>query len=256
MEDAGDGPGAVEGGAGDLGDDGVEVVPGEAGGAQCRVEGLAGVFLLVAGGLVRGERGGDVLVDLGVDGGADGGGPQVEEVPGSAGPFLGLPDGLGGRQLAGVAVHDVLEDGFGGGLLVGLFTWRRCVPGDDVGGVGFAAAAHADVQGLPGQGFRDQEVGGVDGAALGDVHVAGVAELGAGFQVGAGNPERSGPGPVELPARTSTSVPRTALILRVSRLVSLRPAASISVLSRARTRSRDGPGSRRPAVPVPGTRRR
>ena len=67
-----------------------------------------------------------------------------------------------------------------------------------MGGVGFAAAAHADVQGLPGQRFGDQEVGGVDGAALGDVHVAGVAELGAGFQVGAGNPEPFGPGPVEL----------------------------------------------------------
>ena len=161
-------------------DDGVEVVSGEAGGAQRRVEGLAGVFPLVARGLVRGERGGDVLVDLGVDGGPDGGGPQVEQVPGSAGPFLGLPDGLGGRQLAGVAFHDVLEHGFGGGLLVGLLAGRCGVAGDDVGGVGFAAAAHADVQGLPGQGVGDQEVGGVDGAALGDVHVAGVAEFGAG----------------------------------------------------------------------------
>ena len=127
VEDAGDGPCAVEGGAGDLGNDGAEVVSGEAGGAQCRVEGRAGVFLLVACGLVRGECRGDVLVDLGVDGGPDGGGPQAEEVPGAAGPFLGLPDGLGGRQLAGVAVHDVLEHGFRGGLLVGLlYRPARC----------------------------------------------------------------------------------------------------------------------------------
>ena len=151
VEDAGDGPGAVEGGAGDLGNEGAEVVSGEAGGAQCRVEGLAGVFLLVACGLVRGECGGDVLVDLGVDGGPDGGGPEAEEVPGSAGPFLGLPDGFGGGQLAGVALHDAGEHGFGGGLLVGLLAGRCGAAGDDVGGVGFAAAAHPDVQGLPGQ---------------------------------------------------------------------------------------------------------
>ena len=138
-----------------------------------------------------------MLVDLGVHGGPDGGGPEVEQVPGSAGPFLGLPDGLGGRQFPGVAFHDVLQHGFGGGLLVGLLAGRCGVAGDDVGGVGFAAAAHADVQGLPGEGVGDQEVGGVDGAALGDVHVAGVAEFGAGLQVGAGNPELLGPGAVE-----------------------------------------------------------
>ena len=48
VEDAGDGPGAVERRGGDLVDDGVEVVSGEAGGAQRGVEGLAGVFPLVA----------------------------------------------------------------------------------------------------------------------------------------------------------------------------------------------------------------
>ena len=43
----------------------------------------------------------------------------------------------------------------------------------------------------------DQEVRGVDGAALGDVHVAAVAELGAAREVGPGDPERLGPGPVQ-----------------------------------------------------------
>ena len=118
-------------------------------------------------------------------------------MPGSAGPVLGLPDGLGGRQVLGVAFDDVLEHGFGGGLLVGLVPGGGGLAGDDVGGVGFAASGHADVQGLPGQGVGDQEVGGVDGAALGDVHVAGVAEFGAGGEVGGGNPEPFGPGAVE-----------------------------------------------------------
>ena len=212
--------------------------PARLGGAQRGVEGFAGVFPLVPPCFGLGEPGGDLLVDLGVHGGPDGGGPEVEQVPGSAGPFLGLPDGLGGRQLAGVAFHDVLEHGFGGGLLVGLLAGRCGVAGDDVGGVGFAAAAHADVQGLPGEGVGDQEVGGVDGAALGDVHVAGVAELGAGGEVGAGNPElsrsRCRRAAAAAPPRLS---PRMAVILRVSRLVSFRPAASISVLSRARIRS-------------------
>jgi hypothetical protein len=66
-----------------------------------------------------------------------------------------LPDGFGGRQFAGVPFHDVLEHGLGGGLLIGLLAGRRAVSGDDVGGVGFAAAAHADVQGLPGERFGD-----------------------------------------------------------------------------------------------------
>ena len=108
----------------------------------------------------------------------DGGGPQGEQVAGSAGLVLGLADLLGGGQVAVVAAHDAGEDGFGGGLLVGLVPGWGGVAGDDVGGVGLAAAGHADVQGLPGQGVGDQEVGGVDGAALGDVDVAGVGELG------------------------------------------------------------------------------
>jgi hypothetical protein len=39
-------------------------------------------------------------------------------------------------------------------------------------------------------------VGGVDGAALGDVDVAAVPELGAAREVAQGDPERIGPGPV------------------------------------------------------------
>ena len=136
-------------------------------------------------------------IDVRVQGLPDGGGPQGEQVAGSAGPVLGLADLLGGGQVAVVAAHDADEDGFGGGLLVGLVTWWCGGAGDDVGGVGFAAAGHADVQGLPGQGVGDQEVGGVDGAALGDVDVAGVGELGVAGEVGPGDPERPGPGPVQ-----------------------------------------------------------
>ena len=159
--------------------------------------GLAGGLAVVPPGFGFGEPGLDLLVDVRVQGLPDGGGPQGEQVPGAAGLFLGLADLLGGGQVAVVAPHDAGEDGFGGGLLVGLVPGRGGGAGDDVGGVGFAAAGHADVQGLPGQRFGDEEVGGVDGAALGDVDVAGVGELGAGREVGPGNPEGPGPGPVQ-----------------------------------------------------------
>jgi hypothetical protein len=72
-------------------------------------------------------------------------------VAGSADPVLGLADLLGGGQVAVVAAHDTGEDGFWGSLLVGLATGRRGLAGDDMRGVGLAAAGHADVQGLPGQ---------------------------------------------------------------------------------------------------------
>jgi len=82
-------------------------------------------------------------------------------------------------------------------------TGRGGVAGDDVGGVGLAAAGHADVQGLPGQRVGDEEVGGVDGAALGDVDVSGVGELGAEREVGPGDPEGPGPGtPRRRPTRS------------------------------------------------------
>jgi hypothetical protein len=42
-------------------------------------------------------------------------------------------------------------------------------------------------------------MGGVDGAALGDVDVAAVAELGVAREVGQGDPERLGPNPVLAP---------------------------------------------------------
>ena len=197
VQDAGDGPGAVHRRGGDLVDEGADVVSGELGGAEPLVQGLAGVLAVVPPGFGFGEPGLDLLVDVRVQGLPDGGGPQGEQVAGSAGPVLGLADLLGGGQVAVVALHDAGEDGFGGGLLVGLVAGWGGVAGDDVGGVGLAAAGHADVQGLPGQGLGDEEVGGVDGAALGDVDVAGVGELGVAGEVGPGNPERPGPGPVQ-----------------------------------------------------------
>jgi hypothetical protein len=197
VQDAGDGPGAVHRGGGDLVDEGAEVVAGELGGAEPLMQRLAGGLAVVPPGFVLGEPGLDLLVDAWVQGLSDGGGPQGEQVSGSPGLVLGLADLLGGGQVAVVALHHAGEDGFGGGLLVGLVSGWGGVAGDDVGGVGLAAAGHADVQGLPGQGVGDQEVGGVDGAALGDVDVAGVGEFGVAGQVGPGHLEGPGPGPVQ-----------------------------------------------------------
>jgi hypothetical protein len=118
-------------------------------------------------------------------------------VSGSSGPVLGLANLLDGGQVAIVAAHDASQDRFGGGLLVGLVPGWGGGAGDDVGGVGLTAASHPDVQRLARQRVGDQEVGSVDGAALGDVDVAGVGELAAGLEVGPGYPERPGPGAVQ-----------------------------------------------------------
>ena len=143
-----------------------------------------------------GEVGLDLLVDVRSEGLADGGGPQGEQVAGAAGPVLGLADLLGGRQVAVVALDDPGQDGLRGGLLVRLVAGRGGRAGDDVGGVGFPASGHADVQGLPGQRLGDQQVGGVDRAALGDVHVPGVGQLGVPGEVRTRDAERPRPGPV------------------------------------------------------------
>ena len=84
------------------------------------LEGLPGVLAFVPPGLGFGEPGFDPLIDLWGQGLLDGGGPQGEQVTGSARPFLSLADLLGGRQVVAVALQDAGEDGFGGGLLVGL----------------------------------------------------------------------------------------------------------------------------------------
>ena len=49
--------------------------------------------------------------------------------------------------------------------------------GDDVGGVGCAAAGHGDVGGRGTGVFPDQEMRGLDGLALGAVHCGGVREV-------------------------------------------------------------------------------
>ncbi len=67
----------------------------------------------------------------------------MEQVAGSAGPFLGVADVLSGGQVVGVALHDVGEDGFGGGLLVRLTPGRRGLAGDHVRGVRFPAPGQA-----------------------------------------------------------------------------------------------------------------
>jgi len=84
----------------------------------CRA--FAGVLAVVPPGFGFGEPGLDLLVDVRVQGLLDDGGPQGEQVPGAADPFLGLADLLGGGQVAGVALHRGGEHGFGGGLLEGF----------------------------------------------------------------------------------------------------------------------------------------
>ena len=82
------------------------------------------MFALVAPGFGFGEPGCDLLVDVRVQGLPGGGGPQVEQVAGSSGQFLGVPDLPGGGQVVRVALQDAGEDGFGGGLPVGLVSGR------------------------------------------------------------------------------------------------------------------------------------
>ena len=78
---------------------GADVVPGELGGAEPLVQGLAGGLAVVPPGFGFGEPGVDLLVDVRVQGLPDGGGPQGEQMAGSAGPVLGLADLLGGGQV-------------------------------------------------------------------------------------------------------------------------------------------------------------
>ena len=144
---------------------------GELGGAEPLLQGLTGGLALVPPGFRAGEPGRDLLVDAGVHGLPDRGRPQVQQVAGSPGLVLGLADLLGGGQVLGIALQDAGQHGLRCCLLVGLVAGRGSAASDDVGRVGFPAPGHADVQGLPGQRLGDQQVGGVDGAALGDMHI-------------------------------------------------------------------------------------
>ena len=67
-------PSIVRGG--DLVDDRGDVVPGELGGAELLLQGLAGVLAGVPPGIGLGEPGGDLLVDARIQGLSDGGGPR------------------------------------------------------------------------------------------------------------------------------------------------------------------------------------
>jgi hypothetical protein len=120
VQDGRDGPGPVQGASGDLADEGSEVVTGELGCAELLLEDSAGVLAVVTPRLMVGEVGFDLLVNIGGQSLADGGGPQGEQVAGAAGPVLSLTDLLAGGQITVVALEDVTEDGFGGGPLVGL----------------------------------------------------------------------------------------------------------------------------------------
>jgi hypothetical protein len=94
----------VHRGGSDLVDDGADVVPGELSSAQALLEDRARVFPLVPPAFSFGEPGLDLLIDARVQRLFDSGGPQGEQMAGSAGPVLGLADLLGGRQVRVVAV--------------------------------------------------------------------------------------------------------------------------------------------------------
>jgi hypothetical protein len=111
------------GGGGDPVDDRADVVPGELGVPECSLQHGPGVFPLVTPGFGWGEPGCDLLVDVRVEGPPNGSGPQGEQVTGSPGPVPGAADLTGGRQVVPVALQDICQHGFGGGLLV------RFVPG-------------------------------------------------------------------------------------------------------------------------------
>ena len=74
---------------------------------------------------------------------------------------------MGGAEVGAVAAEDL--DPLLSGVLDGL--------GDEVGGVGFAAAGHGDVRRGGAGGLADDDVGVVDGLALGAVDGGGVGEL-------------------------------------------------------------------------------
>ena len=64
VQDAGDGPGVVHRGGGDLVDDGADVVPGELSSAQALLEDRARVFPLIPPGFGWAEPGFDLLIDV------------------------------------------------------------------------------------------------------------------------------------------------------------------------------------------------
>ena len=128
--------------------EGADVVPGELGGAELLLQGLARVLALVPPCFGFGEPGGDLPVDAGVQGCPGGGGPEGEQVAGPAAPFLSVADLLGGGDVVGLALQDAGEHGFRGCLLAGVVAERGGLASDDVGGVGLAATGHADVEGL------------------------------------------------------------------------------------------------------------
>jgi hypothetical protein len=92
VQDTRDRPGPVHRRGGDLVDEGAGIMPGELGGAEPLAQGRARVLAFVTPGFGFGEPGLDLLVDARIQGMFDGGGPQAEQVPGSADPVLGLAE--------------------------------------------------------------------------------------------------------------------------------------------------------------------
>jgi hypothetical protein len=85
-------------------------------------------------------------------------------------------DFVGGLFDAGV-VEDGFEDVLHGLFGVGFVKVRTGLVGGDVGVVCVAAAGHADVHQGTGEVVGDQQVGGVDGGALGSVGRGGIGEF-------------------------------------------------------------------------------
>ena len=92
MQGAGDRPCAVHRGGRDPVDDRADVMPRHLSLPQRMLQHRPGGFPLVSPGFRVGQPGRDLLIDGRVQGLPDGGGPQLEQVPGSPGPVLRLAD--------------------------------------------------------------------------------------------------------------------------------------------------------------------
>jgi hypothetical protein len=117
--------------------------------------------------------------------------PQREQPRHRRGEVLGVPQRLRGREVLMLILQDPGQHGLRGHRIVmrladqvriraprarGLVALR--LAGDHVQGVALAAPRRRDVGLRPIHAGRDQAVAGVDGQALGDVHVPGVREFG------------------------------------------------------------------------------
>ena len=112
------------------------------------------------------------------------GGPYLEDVSHSPGPFLGLDDFLVRGKFPRFPVHDSGDDAFRGRLLIRLRAFGCGFPGHGPREIAFPAARHSHIEALARERIADVKVGNVDCPALGDVDIARVGQLRALDEVG------------------------------------------------------------------------